>query len=55
MRWTGSVRNVNRSEPERSCTTDFSSAAPQELLTIQGDELADFRYETFDASDPAAY
>lgn len=34
---------------------DFSSAAPQELLTIQGDELADFRYETFDASDPASY
>ncbi|GAA5992083.1 hypothetical protein JCM10908_000736 [Rhodotorula pacifica] len=34
---------------------DFSSAAPQELLTIQGDELADFRYETFDPSDPSSY
>lgn len=34
---------------------DFSQAAPQELLTIQGDELADFRYETFDADDASTY
>ncbi|GAA6031882.1 hypothetical protein JCM8097_003317 [Rhodosporidiobolus ruineniae] len=34
---------------------DFSSQAPQEMLTIQGDQLADFRYETFDASDSSSY
>lgn len=34
---------------------DFSSASPQEMLTIQGDELADFRYETHDPNDKATY
>ncbi|GAA5925213.1 hypothetical protein JCM10213_008734 [Rhodosporidiobolus nylandii] len=34
---------------------DFSSDSPNEMLTIQGDELADFRYETFDHADEAAY
>jgi len=34
---------------------DFSSAAPQEMLTIQGDELADLRYETYDPSDKSTY
>ncbi|BGP36549.1 Vacuolar protein sorting-associated protein 13 [Rhodotorula kratochvilovae] len=34
---------------------DFSAAAPQEMLTIQGDELADFRYETFDPADKTTY
>ncbi|GAA5969299.1 hypothetical protein JCM11641_007543 [Rhodosporidiobolus odoratus] len=33
----------------------FSTSAPQEMLTIEGDELADFRYETFDFADQAAY
>ncbi|CAM1500416.1 Fc.00g095780.m01.CDS01 [Cosmosporella sp. VM-42] len=27
----------------------------RKLVTIQGDDLADFRYETFDASNPKAY
>ncbi|GJN91455.1 hypothetical protein Rhopal_004478-T1 [Rhodotorula paludigena] len=34
---------------------DFSSNAPQEMLTIQGDELADFRYETYDPQDKTTY
>ncbi|GAA6006460.1 hypothetical protein JCM10207_004941 [Rhodosporidiobolus poonsookiae] len=34
---------------------DFSSSTPQEMLTIQGDELADFRYETYDPTDMATY
>ncbi|GAA5898641.1 hypothetical protein JCM6882_000886 [Rhodosporidiobolus microsporus] len=34
---------------------DFSADAPQEMLTIQGDELADFRYETYDPSDKSTY
>ncbi|GAA6061937.1 hypothetical protein JCM10212_001505 [Sporobolomyces blumeae] len=34
---------------------DFSSTAPQEMLSIQGDEFADFRYETYDTSDKSTY
>ncbi|BGP21450.1 Vacuolar protein sorting-associated protein 13 [Rhodotorula toruloides] len=34
---------------------DFSSSAPQEMLTIQGDEFADFRYETYDPTDKTTY
>ncbi|GAA5859573.1 hypothetical protein JCM8547_006147 [Rhodosporidiobolus lusitaniae] len=34
---------------------DFSAATPQEMLTIQGDQLADFRYETYDPHDKASY
>ncbi|GAA5827080.1 hypothetical protein JCM11251_002234 [Rhodosporidiobolus azoricus] len=34
---------------------DFSADAPQEMLTIQGDQLADFRYETYDPNDSSSY
>ncbi|ORY90221.1 hypothetical protein BCR35DRAFT_261800 [Leucosporidium creatinivorum] len=34
---------------------DFSADEPKEMLSIQGDELADFQYETFDPSDKATY
>jgi vacuolar protein sorting-associated protein 13A/C len=34
---------------------DFSTGEPQEMLSIQGDELADFRYETYDPDDPLTY
>ncbi|KAL7343935.1 hypothetical protein BJY59DRAFT_711306 [Rhodotorula toruloides] len=34
---------------------DFSSSTPQEMLTIQGDEFADFRYETYDPTDKTTY
>lgn len=38
-----------------SLQDDFSSSTPQELLTILGNELADFRYETYDAADTTTY
>lgn len=34
---------------------NFSTTSPQEMLTIQGDELADFRYETYDPLDKGTY
>jgi vacuolar protein sorting-associated protein 13A/C len=34
---------------------DFSSDEPKEMLSIQGDELADFQYETYDPSDKTTY
>jgi vacuolar protein sorting-associated protein 13A/C len=34
---------------------NFSTTTPQEMLSIQGDELADFRYETFDPLDKSTY
>lgn len=34
---------------------DFSSTGPKEMLSIQGDELADFQYETYDPDDHATY
>ncbi|GAA5952650.1 hypothetical protein JCM21900_006060 [Sporobolomyces salmonicolor] len=34
---------------------DFSSTSPQEMLSIQGDELADFRYETYDPNDHSTF
>lgn len=34
---------------------DFSSDQPKEMLSIQGDELADFQYETYDPTDLATY
>jgi vacuolar protein sorting-associated protein 13A/C len=34
---------------------DVSADSPQEMLTIQGDQLADFKYETFDPTDKASY
>lgn len=34
---------------------DFSSSKPREMLSIQGDELADFQYETYDPTDSVSY
>lgn len=34
---------------------DFSADEPKEMLSIQGDELADFQYETYDPNDAATY
>jgi len=34
---------------------DFSADEPKEMLSIQGDELADFQYETFDPTDKSTY
>ncbi|KDE03795.1 hypothetical protein MVLG_05736 [Microbotryum lychnidis-dioicae p1A1 Lamole] len=34
---------------------DFSGDTPRQLLTIQGDELADFQYETYDPTDKTTY
>lgn len=34
---------------------DFSAGAPKEMLSIQGDELADFQYETYDPNDLTMY
>jgi vacuolar protein sorting-associated protein 13A/C len=38
-----------------SFVDDFSSDGPLEMLSIQGDELADFQYETYDPLDLASY
>ncbi len=34
---------------------DFSADSPREMLSIQGDELADFQYETYDPDNEVAY
>ncbi|KAM0749832.1 hypothetical protein T439DRAFT_348604 [Meredithblackwellia eburnea MCA 4105] len=34
---------------------DFSADTPTEMLSIQGDELLDFQYETYDPSDHLVY
>ncbi|GAA5995177.1 hypothetical protein JCM5350_001861 [Sporobolomyces pararoseus] len=34
---------------------NFSTTSPQEMLSIKGDELADFRYETYDPLDKSTY
>lgn len=38
-----------------SFVDDFSSDKPRELLSIQGNEFVDFRYETYDPHDNATY
>lgn len=38
-----------------SFVDDFSSSKPREMLSIQGDELADFQYETYDPTDSVSY
>ncbi|SCV68005.1 BQ2448_126 [Microbotryum intermedium] len=34
---------------------DFSGDNPKQMLSIQGDELADFQYETYDPTDKTTY
>lgn len=38
-----------------SFVDDFSSDESKEMLSIQGDELADFKYQTYDPLDRSAY
>ncbi|KAK4052926.1 Vacuolar protein sorting-associated protein 13 [Microbotryomycetes sp. JL221] len=38
-----------------SLTDDFSGDEPQEMLAIQGDEVADLQYETYDPNDQVTY
>lgn len=38
-----------------SFVDDFSSDGPKEMISIQGNELADFQYETYDPADLTTY